>query len=77
MLPFARQLLSWQSADPRRRAAALVLEVKGDFCHDIRTDLQDAGRGDDYIELGLGGRWQWNPLSSAMATILEVIERTP
>ena len=66
MRPFARQLLSWQAADPRRRAAALVLEVKGDFCHDIRADLEAAGRGGDYIELGLGGRWQWNPLASAM-----------
>ena len=66
MRPFAQQLLSWQSADPQRRAAALVLEVKGDFCHDIRADLEDAGRGGDYTELGLGGRWQWNPLASAM-----------
>ena len=66
MRPFAQQLLSWQSADPQKRAAALVLEVKGDFCHDIRADLEDAGRGDDYIELALGGRWQWNPLASAM-----------
>ncbi|MYE43982.1 MAG: TraM recognition domain-containing protein, partial [Acidobacteria bacterium] len=66
MRPFARQLLSWQCADPRRRAAALVLEVKGDFCHDIRADLEEAGRGGDYIELGLEGRWQWNPLASAM-----------
>ena len=66
MRPFARQLLSWQSADPHKRAAALVLEVKGDFCHDIRADLEEAGRGDDYIELALGGRWQWNPLASAM-----------
>ncbi|MDE0177059.1 MAG: TraM recognition domain-containing protein [Gammaproteobacteria bacterium] len=66
MRPFARQLLSWQAADPQKRAAALVLEVKGDFCHDIRADLEDAGRGGDYIELGLGGRWQWNPLASAM-----------
>ena len=66
MRPFAQQLLSWQSAEPRKRAAALVLEVKGDFCHDIRADLEDAGRGDDYIELALGSRWQWNPLASAM-----------
>ena len=66
MRPFAQQLLSWQSADPQKRAAALVLEVKGDFCHDIRADLEDAGRGDDYIELALGGRWQWNPLATAM-----------
>ena len=66
MRPFAEQLLSWRSADPQKRAAALVLEVKGDFCHDIRAILEDAGRGDDYTELALGGRWQWNPLASAM-----------
>ena len=35
MHPFARQLLSWQADNPARRPAALVLEVKGDFCHDI------------------------------------------
>ena len=32
MNPFARQLLGWQAANPQMRAAALVLEVKGDFC---------------------------------------------
>ncbi len=63
MRPFARQLLGWQADDRRRRAAGLVLEVKGDFCHQVREILADAGRADDYIELGLGGRWRWNPLS--------------
>ncbi len=33
MYPFARQILSWRSDDPGRRAGALLLEVKGDFCH--------------------------------------------
>ena len=64
MAPFARQLLTWQAANPRKRAAALVLEVKGDFCHQVRRILADAGREDDYIELSLDGAWQWNPLSS-------------
>ena len=62
MRPFARQLLSWQAQDRQRRIAGLVLEVKGDFCHQVRAILDDAGRADDYVELGLGGRWQWNPL---------------
>ena len=62
MRPFAQQLLSWQAQDPRKRAAGLVLEVKGDFCHQVRGILEAAGRGEDYVELGLGGRWQWNPL---------------
>ena len=64
MHPFARQLLSWQADNPERRAAALVLEVKGDFCHDIRRMLTELGRADDYIELSLDGRLTWNPLSA-------------
>ena len=64
MHPFAKQLLSWQAGDPEKRAAALMLEVKGDFCHDIRSILDDAGRGDDYLEIGMGGLWKWNPLSA-------------
>ena len=64
MNPFARQLLGWQAHDPHMRAAALILEVKGDFCHDIRQILVEAGRGEDYIELGLDSRSQWNPLSA-------------
>ena len=64
MNPFARQLLGWQAANPHMRAAALILEVKGDFCHDIRQILVDAGRGQDYIELGMDARSQWNPLSA-------------
>ena len=64
MNPFARQLLGWQAANPQKRAAALVLEVKGDFCYDIRQILVEAGREKDYIELGMEGRWQWNPLSA-------------
>ena len=64
MHPFARQLLGWRASDPERRAAALVLEVKGDFCHDIRRILTETGRGSDYVELSMNGRWYWNPLAS-------------
>ena len=64
MNPFARQLLGWQAGDEQKRATALVLEVKGDFCHDIRQILVEAGRGQDYIELGMDARSQWNPLSA-------------
>ena len=64
MHPFAKQLLGWQADDPEKRAAALMLEVKGDCCHDIRSILDGAGRGDDYLEIGMGGLWKWNPLSA-------------
>ena len=66
MYPFARQLLSWQADDPGRRAGALVLEVKGDFCHQVRSILKDAEREDDYLEIGLGGSLQWNPLDDPL-----------
>ena len=43
---------------------ALVLEVKGDLCHDIRRMLTELDRGGDYLELSLDGRLTWNPLSA-------------
>ena len=61
MHPFARQLFGWQADNPERRAAALVLEVTGDLCHDIRRMLTELDRGGDYIELSLDGRLTWNP----------------
>ena len=64
MHPFARQLLSWHADNPDRRVTALILEVKGDFCHDIRRMLTELDRGEDYIELSLDGRMTWNPLSA-------------
>ena len=66
MYPFAQQLLSWQADRARRRASALVLEVKGDFCHSVRRILDDAGRGGDYLEIGLDGSLQWNPLDDPL-----------
>ena len=62
MHPFAQQILSWQADHPQRRAAGLVLEVKGDFCHAVRGILKQAGRSEDYLEIGLESPWQWNPL---------------
>ena len=66
MRPFARQLLGWQAEDSRRRVAGLVLEVKGDFCEQVRGILEDVGRGEDYVELGIGRRWRWNPLGDGL-----------
>ena len=60
--PFARQFLSWHADNPERRPAALVLEVKGDLCHDVRRILAEVAREGDDIELSLDGRLPWNPL---------------
>ena len=44
MNPFMRQLLEWQHQDKVKRAAALVLEVKGDFCYDVQAVLREYDR---------------------------------
>ena len=54
---FAQQILSWQADRFDRRAAALVLEVKGDFCYTVLGILEEAGGGDDYLEDGLESPW--------------------
>ena len=62
MYPFARQVLGWHADSPELRPSGLVLEVKGDFCHQVRRILHEHGRGDDYMELSLDGEWCYNPL---------------
>ena len=63
MYPFAKQVLGWHRDSPDLRPGGLVLEVKGDFCHQLRRILEPGGRGEDYIELSLDGDWcttRWN-----------------
>jgi hypothetical protein len=62
MYPFADQLLRWRAADADRKLGGLVLEVKGDFCGQVRDILTSAGRGNDYVEISLGGNVCYNPL---------------
>ena len=64
MYPFAKQVLGWHPDSPDLRPSGLVLEVKGDFCHQVRRILKQGGRGADYVELGLEGDWCYNPLES-------------
>lgn len=62
MYPFAYQVLAYQAENAERRAAALVLEVKGDFCHKVRGILEKHGRSEDYVEISLASPYRYNPL---------------
>ena len=62
MYPYVNQLLRWKAQDPDRKLGGLVLEVKGDFCHEVRAMLAQAGRPDDYLEIGLDSGICYNPL---------------
>jgi hypothetical protein len=62
MYPYVEQLLRWRSDDPQRKIGGLVLEVKGDFCGQVRSILSRAGRAGDYFEIGLDTGVCYNPL---------------
>lgn len=62
MYPFAEQVLGYRAQDAEGRAAGLVLEVKGDFCHKVRKLLTKHGRGQDYVEVSLDSQYRYNPL---------------
>jgi len=62
MYPYVDQLLRWQSQDEQRKIGGLVMEVKGDFCRQVRTILGGTGRSSDYIEIGLDTGTCYNPL---------------
>lgn len=62
MYPFAEQILAYKANDESRKIGALVLEVKGDFCHKIKEILKRHDRQDDYIEIGIDSEYRYNPL---------------
>ncbi|MEO7275284.1 MAG: type IV secretion system DNA-binding domain-containing protein [Vicinamibacterales bacterium] len=62
MYPYVDQLLRWRSADPEHKVGGLVMEVKGDFCRQVRRILTDAHREGDYVEIGLDTGVCYNPL---------------
>src|SRR5882762_189527 len=62
MYPFTEQILGYRAGDAEQRAAGLVLEVKGDFCHKVRKILKKYGRQNDYFEISLDCPYRYNPL---------------
>ena len=62
MYPYVEQLLAFRPREPHAKVAALVLEVKGDFCQQVREMLARHGREDDYVEVSLTSRYRYNPL---------------
>ena len=66
MYPYVDQLLRWKADDPARKLGGLVLEVKGDFCGQVRSMLHRTGRGADYVEMGLDTGVCYNPLHNEL-----------
>ena len=66
MYPYVDQLLRWKSHDEARKVGGLVLEVKGDFCGQVRSMLRRSGREADYVEVGLESGVCYNPLHNEL-----------
>jgi hypothetical protein len=62
MYPYVDQLLRWRAQDPAKKVGGLVLEVKGDFCRQVRQIVRAANRETDYLEIGLDTGVCYNPL---------------
>jgi TraM recognition site of TraD and TraG len=66
LYPYAEQILSYEAANPEKRIGGLVLEVKGDFCKNVRAILARARREEDYVEISLGSKYRYNPLHNSL-----------
>ena len=62
MYPYVDQLLAWRANSPDEKIGGLVLEVKGDFCTQVRAMLERLNRRGDYVEIGLESPYCYNPL---------------
>ena len=62
MHPFIDQLLAYRADEREHKVGGLVLEVKGDFCAQVRETLERHARGDDYVEVSLSSKYRYNPL---------------
>jgi hypothetical protein len=62
MYPYADQLLAWKAANKEEKVGGLILEVKGDFCQQVREILRSHNREEDYVEIGLTSEYCYNPL---------------
>jgi len=60
--PYVEQLLAYRADQPSERLGGLVLEVKGDFCRQVRDILHRHGRDEDYVEVSLTSVYRYNPL---------------
>ena len=66
MYPYVEQLLRWRAHDEQSRLGGLILEVKGDFCGQVRSMLRRTGREADYVEIGLDSGVCYNPLHNEL-----------
>ncbi len=62
MYPFTKQLLHYKSNIAKEKLAMLILDVKGNYFHEVLKYAYESGRLDDIITIDLSGNFKYNPL---------------
>lgn len=62
ILPMTEQILKYKKEDDDEKIAALILDVKGNFCESVEEICTGIGRYKDVIKIELNGKYKYNPL---------------
>ena len=62
ILPMTEQILKYKKEDDKEKIAALILDVKGNFCQSVEEICKRNGRFNDIIKIELNGKYKYNPL---------------
>ena len=62
ILPITNQIISYKKDEKDKKIAALILDVKGNFCKSVENIAEKCGRKKDIIKIRIGGKYKYNPL---------------
>ena len=62
MYPFTRQLMEFNANHLSQKIGMLILDVKGNYCHQVHNYAKDFGLEDDVITISLNSNVFYNPL---------------
>lgn len=79
MYPITRQLIAYKATSPREKLGMLILDVKGNYYHQVFKYAKQYNREKDIITIEISGKYTYNPLdnkslkSSVIANRLKTI----
>lgn len=62
MYPFTEQLISYKNKDPSQKLGMLILDVKGNYCHQVIQYCQKYQRQQDLVIISFKNETYYNPL---------------
>lgn len=62
MYPFTRQLLEYNSNNPDDKIGMLILDVKGNYCNQIKKYVTQYNLENDLLVISLSSNTYYNPL---------------